>query len=162
MVVIKKYSNRRLYDTSRSRYLNIQELADLIREGAEVTIQDATTGEDLTRPVLLQVLIEVGGDVLPPSMLHRIIRATGEDPWQRTLRQQIATGMKLMAAQMDHVEKVFFQKKAAAPPPPTERQPAKEPAKEPEPPDEPPRPQGHDELDALRSRLAALEERLKS
>lgn len=160
MVVIKKYSNRRLYDTSRSRYLNIQELAEIIREGNEVKILDATSGEDLTQPVLLQVLIEVGGEVLPTPMLHRIIRATGGDPWQRTLRQQIATGMKLMAAQMDHVEKVFFQNKPPpAPPSPQAQPPAEEPPAEQ--PSSAAQPQASDELDALRARLAALEERLK-
>ncbi len=160
MVVIKKYSNRRLYDTSRSRYLNIQELAEIVREGSEVKVLDASTGDDLTQPVLLQVLIEVGGDVLPSSMLHRIIRASGEDPWQKALRQQIATGMKLMAAQMDHVEKVFFKGKSAPPP-------AADPPQEPpdtaedETPPSPAAPEAGEELDELRARLAALEARLK-
>ena len=162
MVTIKKYSNRRLYDTERSCYLNIQELAELIRGGTEVRVVDAKSGDDLTQPVLLQVLGEVAGDVLPTTMLHRIIRATGSDPWQKALRQQISTGMNLMSAQMDHMEKVFFQQKAR-PAPSSEgfTRPAE--SRPPEPDASPPPPKNEpDDLDALRARLAALEERLRS
>ena len=51
-IVIKKYPNRRLYDTSASRYINLEDIAELIRKGKDVQVVDAQTGEDLTRVTL--------------------------------------------------------------------------------------------------------------
>lgn len=76
---VKKYSNRRLYDTEISAYITLTELADRIRAGRQVTVEDAKTGTDLTRQILLQVILEEQErlDMLPPEMLHHIIRAQG-------------------------------------------------------------------------------------
>jgi polyhydroxyalkanoate synthesis repressor PhaR len=57
-VVVRKYENRRLYDTSSSRYVNLPEIAQLIREGAEVQVVDAKSGEDITRVILTQIIHE--------------------------------------------------------------------------------------------------------
>lgn len=57
-VVVRKYENRRLYDTSSSRYVNLPEIAQLIREGVEVQVVDAKSGEDITRVILTQVIHE--------------------------------------------------------------------------------------------------------
>jgi polyhydroxyalkanoate synthesis repressor PhaR len=57
-VVVRKYENRRLYDTSSSRYVNLPEIAQLIREGAEVQVVDAKSGEDITRVILTQIVHE--------------------------------------------------------------------------------------------------------
>ena len=57
-IVIKKYANRRLYDTSASAYVTLEHLSELIRQGKEFTVQDAKTGEDLTRAVLAQIIFE--------------------------------------------------------------------------------------------------------
>lgn len=57
-VVVRKYENRRLYDTSSSRYVNLPEIAQLIREGAEVQVVDARSGEDITRVILTQIIHE--------------------------------------------------------------------------------------------------------
>ena len=57
-VVIKKYENRRLYNTAESRYINLEEITALIRKGGDVQVVDAKTGEDLTRPVLTQIVID--------------------------------------------------------------------------------------------------------
>jgi polyhydroxyalkanoate synthesis repressor PhaR len=51
-VVIKKYANRRLYDTSHSRYINLEDIAALVRNGKEVQVVDAGTGDDITRVTL--------------------------------------------------------------------------------------------------------------
>lgn len=153
MVTIKKYGNRRLYDTSASRYLNLEELSELVRSGETVRVVDAKSGDDLTREVLMEVVLKVlrGAELLPVGMLHRMIRSTGGDPVQRMMHEQLATGMQLISAQMDQVEAMMGRRKAS--PPPT---PASEPASEPEPASvEDP------EMEALRARLAALEERLK-
>ena len=57
-VVVRKYENRRLYDTSSSRYVNLPEIAQLVREGAEVQVVDAKSGEDITRVILTQIIHE--------------------------------------------------------------------------------------------------------
>ena len=57
-VVIKKYANRRLYDTSGSRYINLEDIAALVRNGKDLQVVDAKTGEDLTRVTLTQIIVE--------------------------------------------------------------------------------------------------------
>ena len=78
-VIIKKYANRRLYDTSTSRYINLEEIATLIRNGKEVRVVDAKTGEDLTRVTLTQIIVEdaKGGPTgLPLELLRQLIVAS--------------------------------------------------------------------------------------
>ena len=58
-IVVRKYENRRLYDTSSSRYVNLPEIAQMVREGAEVQVVDAKSGEDITRVILTQIIHEV-------------------------------------------------------------------------------------------------------
>jgi polyhydroxyalkanoate synthesis repressor PhaR len=76
---IKKYPNRRLYDTRRARYVTLEELAALIRGGERVEVLDARTEEDLTRSVLLQVILEENAraELLPVELLHALIRVQG-------------------------------------------------------------------------------------
>lgn len=57
-VLIKKYGNRRLYDTERSSYINLEEVATILKRGRDVRIVDAKSGEDLTRTILLQLVLE--------------------------------------------------------------------------------------------------------
>ena len=154
MVTIKKYPNRRLYDTARSKYINMDELTALVRSNVDVRIVDAKSGEDLTREILLQVVLEVlrGAEFFPTGMLRRLIRATGDTPAQRMLRQQLVTGMQLMSGQLDRWEAVFGVPLATTPTP--ERA---APAKPPPPVEEP---SEGDDLAELRARLASLEERL--
>ncbi len=80
-VIIKKYGNRRLYDTSRSRYINLEEIARLVRNGKEVRVLDAKTGDDLTRVVLTQIIMEDAKEQpsgLPLELLRQLIVATDE------------------------------------------------------------------------------------
>jgi polyhydroxyalkanoate synthesis repressor PhaR len=74
--VIKKYSNRRLYDTAESRYITLDELAESIRRGAEARVLDAQTGEDLTQATLAQIIIEGRGaaQFLSVPILTQLIR----------------------------------------------------------------------------------------
>ena len=76
MRIIKKYSNRRLYDTGSSRYITLDELADLIREGHDVQVLDAKTNADLTQATLAQTVIESRGaaKLLPSDLLVKLIR----------------------------------------------------------------------------------------
>jgi len=77
--VIKKYPNRRLYDTSAKRYVNLDDLAALIRKGVEIQVVDAKTGENLTRLILTQIIVEdaKGGPTgLPLELLRQLIVAS--------------------------------------------------------------------------------------
>ena len=78
-VLIKKYANRRLYDTRRSKYITLDDLARMIRTGNTVKVVDANSGNDLTRQVLTQVLLEEQDrlDMIPVEMLHHIIKVQG-------------------------------------------------------------------------------------
>jgi polyhydroxyalkanoate synthesis repressor PhaR len=73
---IKKYPNRRLYDTEESRYITLEELATSIRGGIDVAIHDASTGADLTAATLTQVLLESrgGAKLLPVPFLLQLVR----------------------------------------------------------------------------------------
>jgi polyhydroxyalkanoate synthesis repressor PhaR len=80
-VVIKKYGNRRLYDTAGSRYVNLDDIAALIREGKELKVVDAKTGQDLTRVTLTQIITEDAKDKptgLPLELLRQLIIASDE------------------------------------------------------------------------------------
>ena len=80
-VTIKKYGNRRLYDTAASRYVNLDDIARLIREGKEVKVLDAKTGSDLTRVILTQIITEDAKDKptgLPLELLRQLIIASDE------------------------------------------------------------------------------------
>ena len=80
-IVIKKYGNRRLYDTSGSRYVNLDEIAALIRNGKLVQVVDAKTGEDLTRVTLTQIITEDAKDKptgLPLELLRQLIVASDQ------------------------------------------------------------------------------------
>ena len=79
--VIKKYPNRRLYDTEISSYITIEDVRQLIVEGEEFEVRDAKSGEDLTRQVLLQIIAEHeqdGEPMLSTQLLSQIIRFYGD------------------------------------------------------------------------------------
>lgn len=74
-LIVKKYSNRRLYDTDQSRYITLDELTDTIRGGRDVRVVDAKSGEDLTQATLTQVILETSAaKLLPVPLLTRLIR----------------------------------------------------------------------------------------
>jgi len=78
-VIIKKYGNRRLYDTSASRYVNLDDIATLVRNGKDVQVVDAKNGEDLTRLTLTQVIVEDAKGQptgLPLELLRQLIVAS--------------------------------------------------------------------------------------
>lgn len=75
-IIIKKYANRRLYDTSTSSYVTLEHLSELVREGQDFEVRDAKTGEDLTRQVLTQIIFEQetkGQGALPLNFLRQLI-----------------------------------------------------------------------------------------
>ncbi len=80
LVLIKKYGNRRLYDTSDSRYVTLDELAGKIRSGVDLRVVDAQTGEDLTQTTLTQIVLETGNAAkfLPVQLLTQMIRLSDD------------------------------------------------------------------------------------
>lgn len=81
MPVIKRYSNRKLYDTDTKRYVTLEDVADSIRRGEDVRVVDHVSGEDLTSTTLLQIIFDeqrkIGG-LLPQVFLTRLIRMGGD------------------------------------------------------------------------------------
>ena len=80
-VIIKKYANRRLYDTSVSTYVTLDHLSKLVKDGVEFEVHDAKTGEDLTRTVLTQIILDQeasGEGSLPTSFLRQLIKFYGD------------------------------------------------------------------------------------
>ncbi len=76
-VIIKKYSNRRLYDSTNKRYVTLDDIAALIREGNEVKVIDSQSGADISKVILIQVVLESEKnkeDILPVSFLHMLIK----------------------------------------------------------------------------------------
>jgi len=89
---IRKYSNRRLYDTTRSRHLTADELYELVRAGHDVVVTDSATGADITHQVLTQMILERDPpklEVFPTTLLHEIIRAN-QQMWRRFVEQWLA------------------------------------------------------------------------
>ena len=79
-VTIKKYANRRLYDTESSSYITLDRLAEMVREGREFEVLDAKSGDDITRQVLTQIIVDEearGSTLLPLNFLKQIIGLYG-------------------------------------------------------------------------------------
>ncbi|PWB91733.1 polyhydroxyalkanoate synthesis repressor PhaR [Methylocystis sp. MitZ-2018] len=79
---IKKYANRRLYDTGTSTYVTLEDLAGMVKRGEDFVVCDAKTGDDITRPVLAQIIFEQEGkegqSLLPIAFLRQLIRFYGD------------------------------------------------------------------------------------
>ena len=76
-VLLKKYANRRLYDTEKSAYITLSQVADMIREGRQVQVIDAKTEEDVTAFILTQIIMEEArknNSLLPVTLLHLVIQ----------------------------------------------------------------------------------------
>ncbi len=102
-IIIKKYANRRLYDTSASAYVTLDHLSELTRQGKDFMVQDAKTGEDLTRAVLAQIMFEQENKkegVLPVSFLRQLIQFYG-DNFQTMLPAYLELSMKTFGQQQE-------------------------------------------------------------
>lgn len=81
-VTIKKYANRRLYNTGTSTYVTLEDLAEMVKKGEEFTVQDAKSGDDITHPVLTQIIFELenkeGQNMLPIPFLRQLIAFYGD------------------------------------------------------------------------------------
>lgn len=99
--LIRKYPNRRLYDTEESRYITFADIRDLVLQSVEFKVVDKRTGEDITRCILLQVICEQeqnGQAVLSEIFLSRVIRAYGHVA-SGLLTEQLEDSMELFLSQ---------------------------------------------------------------
>jgi polyhydroxyalkanoate synthesis repressor PhaR len=81
-IIIKKYANRRLYNTATSSYVTLEDLCQLVKEESDFLVRDAKTGEDITRQILTQIIFEQesnGSQMLPVNFLRSVIRHYGEE-----------------------------------------------------------------------------------
>ena len=80
-ITIKKYANRRLYNTATSSYVTLDHLCEMVKEGVEFVVYDAKTGDDITRSVLTQIIFEEenkGQNLMPIRFLRQLIRFYGD------------------------------------------------------------------------------------
>jgi polyhydroxyalkanoate synthesis repressor PhaR len=105
-IVIKKYANRRLYNTSTSTYVTLEDLADMVKKGEDFTVQDAKTGEDITHPVLTQIIFELenkdGQTMLPIPFLRQLIAFYG-DQMQMVVPSFLEQSMKAFAGEQERM-----------------------------------------------------------
>jgi polyhydroxyalkanoate synthesis repressor PhaR len=109
-VVIKKYANRRLYNTASSSYVTLEHLAEMVREGVDFVVYDAKTNEDLTRSVLTQIIFEEENrgsqNLLPLQFLRQLIRFYG-DSMQALLPSYLEMSLEGFARQRERLQKDF-------------------------------------------------------
>ena len=170
-ISIRRYPNRRLYDRNRGSYVTLQDIEQMVREGQTVEVHDSKTGEELTRQILTQILLErypERMDLFPVAMLHSLLQANDLvlDFWRGCLRQSLAalegwqaqpSGMLVEAAPSPIINPLTWMSTlfpfASLPPSPSV-------------PTSPPTPRGDDkpdstsEPDILVRRVAELEARL--
>ena len=105
-VVIKKYANRRLYNTGTSTYVTLEDLADMVKRGEEFTVKDAKTSEDITHLVLTQIIFELenkdGQNMLPVSFLRQLIAFYG-DQMQMVVPSFLEQSMIAFAREQDRM-----------------------------------------------------------
>ena len=111
IIIVKKYANRRLYDTGRSSYVTLDDLAEMIREGQNFVVQDAKTGKDLTQSVLTQIIVEKESredseKMLPESFLKQIIQFYG-DSMQSFIPDYLESSMQQFMQQQEQFREQF-------------------------------------------------------
>jgi polyhydroxyalkanoate synthesis repressor PhaR len=102
--IIKKYPNRRLYDTDISRYITLEEIRQLVLQGVLFRVEDKRTHEDITRSILLQVISEQeegGNPMFTTDLLQFIIRYYG-DPMQTSISRYLELSAQLFQEQQHH------------------------------------------------------------
>jgi polyhydroxyalkanoate synthesis repressor PhaR len=93
-VVLKKYGNRRLYDTSLSRYVTLNEVEEMVQRGTDVQVLDAKTGDDLTKEILVQIILDKDNarEMLPTSFLKQVVRLSSsplKESFSRVLQDSL-------------------------------------------------------------------------
>jgi len=110
-VVVKKYANRRLYNTESSSYITLENLAEMVRDRRDFVVYDAKTGEDITRGVLTQIIVEEeskGRAMLPTAFLRQLIGFYG-DNMQALIPRYLEQAMASFARQQDQMRRAMQQ-----------------------------------------------------
>src|ERR1700712_5381725 len=105
-VVVKKYANRRLYNTESSSYITLDNLADMVRLGRDFVVYDAKSGDDITRGVLTQIIVEEEGkghNLLPTNFLRQLIGFYG-GAMQGVVPDYLDQAMKAFTQQQEQVQ----------------------------------------------------------
>jgi polyhydroxyalkanoate synthesis repressor PhaR len=108
-VVVKKYANRRLYNTESSSYITLDNLAEMVRQGRDFVVYDAKTGEDITRGVLTQIIVEEEGkgrNLLPTTFLRALIGFYG-DQMQSVVPKYLEHAMTAFSQQQAQVREAM-------------------------------------------------------
>lgn len=108
-IVIKKYANRRLYNTAKSSYVTLDDLSKMVRAGEDFAVYDAKTGEDITRSVLTQIIFEEeakGQSMLPTNFLRQIISLYG-DALQGVVPSYLEASMETFAQNQERMRQAF-------------------------------------------------------
>jgi polyhydroxyalkanoate synthesis repressor PhaR len=108
-VIIKKYANRRLYNTDTSTYVTLEDLAEMVRSERDFVVFDAKTGEDLTHSVLTQIIVEQesrGTNLLPIGFLRQLIRFYG-DSMQRLVPSYLEFSLDSLTRQQEDYRRKF-------------------------------------------------------
>ncbi len=187
-VVIKKYANRRLYNTATSTYVTLDDLSDMVKKGTDFVVYDAKSGEDITRSVLTQIIFEEeskGQNLLPIKFLRQLIHFYGDSMQafvpgylemslesltkeQDKLRQQLAEiwgadPFKAMQEQTERNMAMFHDAVRMFNPfaaAMANQQPQQRPQGQAGPKDQPPAPAGKDDLQALKDQLSAMQRKI--
>lgn len=115
-VIIKKYANRRLYNTARSSYVTLDDLATMVRAGEDFAVFDAKTGEDITHSVLTQIIFEEeqrGRNMLPAGFLRQLIRLYG-DALQSVVPGYLDASMETFSKNQEQMREAFRANPALA------------------------------------------------
>jgi polyhydroxyalkanoate synthesis repressor PhaR len=106
-VTIKKYANRRLYNTATSSYVTLEHLCQMVKDGTDFVVYDAKSGEDITRSVLTQIIVEEegkGDNLLPIGFLRQIISFYGDNMQRMLLPRYLEHSMKLFSENQERMQ----------------------------------------------------------
>ncbi len=110
-ITIKKYANRRLYNTATSSYVTLDHLCQMVKEGIDFVVYDAKSGEDITRSVLTQIIVEEeskGQNLLPISFLRQLIGFYG-DSMQSMVPKYLENAMTAFSRQQESLSRAMQQ-----------------------------------------------------
>ena len=155
--IIKRYANRKLYDTQASRYVTLDQIAELVRAGEDVQVIDNTSKEDLTSVTLAQIILENERNhraTLPTAFLHQLIKH-GE-AWQDFVQRSMKSSLEGIVSNQREMERIFqdWASRAGWGMSGPRVEPRRDGA-------EPDAEQLREEVSTLRERLRSLEERLE-
>jgi polyhydroxyalkanoate synthesis repressor PhaR len=106
-VTIKKYANRRLYNTATSSYVTLDHLCQMVKDGVDFVVYDAKSGEDITRSVLTQIIVEEegkGDNLLPISFLRQVISFYGDSMQRMLLPRYLEHSMEVFSENRDRMQ----------------------------------------------------------